>query len=109
MQNALELLSKDSADQKMVPNLTHMTFRDPHGISKISEICPNIKEIKVIYNVYEYNYDASVDNCLVNLQLFNEFNHGNLQLSADFNCLNMLFVIELIWIIPRLLYPKHDF
>jgi len=94
VQNALECLENKSDEMKTVANLTHMTFRDPHGISKIAAICPNIKEVKVIYNVYEYNYDANVDNCLVSLQLFNEHTLGNLRLSADFNCLNMLFVIQ---------------
>lgn len=94
VQNALECLENKSDEMKTVANLTHMTFRDPHGISKIAAICPNIKEVKVIYNVYEYNYDANVDNCLVSLQLFNEHTLGNLRLSADFNCLNLLFVIQ---------------
>ena len=76
-------------------NLTHMTFRDPHGIPKVAALCPKIKEIKVIYNVYEYNYDASVDKCLIHLDLFPEFVQGNMSLSADLNCLNMLFVIQM--------------
>ena len=94
VQNALECLENSKHEVKTVPNLTHMTFRDPHGISKIAPICPNIKEVKVIYNVYEYNYDANVDTCLVSLQLFNEHTLGNLRLAADFNCLNLLFVIQ---------------
>ncbi len=106
VQNAINALedssstSPDCDDLKnnngfKLANLTHLTFRDPHGIPNAAPRCPNVKSVKVIYNVYEYNYDASVDKCLVHLELFPEFNKGNLVLEADLNCMNMLFVIQM--------------
>lgn len=98
VQNALDVMMNNESEStnqcNKLPKLTYMTFRDPHGIAKIAPACPGLKEIKVVYNVYEYNYDASVDQCLVNLELFPEFINGKLKLSADLNCLNMLFVIQ---------------
>jgi len=77
-----------------VTKLTHMTFRDPYGIPKAAPLCPEVKDVKIIYNVFEFNYDANVDNCLVHLELFPNYVKEELSLSADFNCLNMLFVIQ---------------
>ena len=59
-----------------------MTFRDPHGIPKVAPLCPGVKEVKVIYNVFEFNYDASVDKLLVHLELFPEYVQGNMTLNA---------------------------
>ena len=53
-----------------------MTFRDPHGIPKVAPLCPAVKDVKIIYNVFEFNYDASVDNCLVHLELFPNYRSG---------------------------------
>lgn len=94
VQNALDVLSQDNNNCQKVANLTHMTFRDPHGIAKVAPLCPGVKEIKVIYNVFEFNYDSSVDNCLVHLELFPAYVEKKLSLTADLNCLNMLFVIQ---------------
>ena len=62
--------------EKRVTKLTHMTFRDPHGIPKVAPLCPAVKDVKIIYNVFEFNYDASVDNCLVHLELFPNYRSG---------------------------------
>jgi len=103
VQNALDIFanenkteSNNSCDnsEKRVTKLTHMTFRDPHGIPKVAPLCPAVRDVKIIYNVFEFNYDASVDNCLVHLELFPNYRSGGLELSADLNCLNMLFVIQ---------------
>ena len=56
--------------------LTHMTFRDPHGISKVTPLCPEVNDVKIIYNVFEFNYDSNVDNCLVDLELFPKYRAG---------------------------------
>ena len=80
VQNALDSLSNSKTENNNIGrrefNLTHMIFRDPHGIPKVAPICPKIKDIKVMYNVFEYNYDASVDKCLAHLDLFPEFIQG---------------------------------
>ena len=99
VQNALDIWPSEKENNNNVPskldNLTYMTFRDAHGIAKVAPICPSISEVKVIYNVFEFNYDASVDKCLVHLDLFPEFVKGCLRLYLDLNCLNMLFVIQM--------------
>lgn len=93
VQNALDVLaSRENNNQ--VTNLTHMTFRDPHGIAKVAPLCPGVKEVRVIWNVFEFSYDDSVDKCLIHLSLFPAFQTEALQLKADLNCLNMLFVIQ---------------
>ena len=53
-----------------------MTFRDPHGISKVTPLCPEVNDVKIIYNVFEFNYDSNVDNCLVDLELFPKYRAG---------------------------------
>jgi hypothetical protein len=99
VQNALDTLASKHVNNNhpcdQLVNLTHMTFRDPHGIPKVAPLCPSVKTVKVTYNVYEFNYDASVDKCLVHLELFPEFVKGNLTLEVDLNCLNMLFIIQM--------------
>jgi len=102
VQNALDILASENKavsdsvnnNGKKVTKLTHMTFRDPHGISKVTPLCPEVNDVKIIYNVFEFNYDSNVDNCLVDLELFPKYRAGDLALTADLNCLNMLFVIQ---------------
>lgn len=91
VQNALDILAAENNNYK-IANLKHMTFRDPHGIAKVAPLCPGIEELRVIYNVYEFNYEASVDKCLVDLDKFD--NASKLTINAELNCLNMLFVIQ---------------
>ena len=62
-----------------------MTFRDPHGISKVTPLCPEVNDVKIIYNVFEFNYDSNVDNCLVDLELFPKYRAGGKVFMFFFN------------------------
>ena len=62
-----------------------MTFRDPHGISKVTPLCPEVNDVKIIYNVFEFNYDSNVDNCLVDLELFPKYRAGGKIFMVFFN------------------------
>ena len=55
-------------------------------------------KLRILYNVYEYPYDARLDDCLNELTVFAQFqeNLDSFQVQLDINCMNMLFVIQVI-------------
>ena len=75
--------------------LTEFVFRNPYrGMRKVAERCPDVKRVRIVNNVFEYSYDAKLDDCLKDLTAFSSFDQ-DLEVELDMSCFNMLFAIQM--------------
>lgn len=101
VQNAMSALRTHPDHDEQLPmgrfeNLQEFLFRNVFkGITKVTDLCPNIRNVKIIHNVFEHSYDAKIDDQLKDLVKINGFKEQELKVELDIYCYNMLFAIQM--------------